>query len=57
MTISQYVMCIVLFICIYTLVDRICRCIEHCSNSKHYSKMQIGMANEKKEKKDVCEEV
>lgn len=37
MTIFQYFLAfVVLYICIYALIDRVCKCIEHCSTAKAY---------------------
>ena len=41
MTIFQYTLLIVvIFICVYTLVDRICKCIEHCATAKAYGEFR-----------------
>ena len=31
---------IVLYLCIYTLINRICQCIEHCATARAYSKFR-----------------
>lgn len=41
MTIFQYTLLIVvIFICVYTLVDRICKCVEHCATAKAYGEFR-----------------
>lgn len=29
---------ILVYICIYSLIDRICKCVEHCATAKGFSK-------------------
>lgn len=29
-------LCLVIYIMLYVLVDRICKCFEHCANAKYY---------------------
>ena len=33
---NQALMIVLLFICTYCLVDRVCKCIEHCAMGKAY---------------------
>ena len=41
MTMFQYTLLIVVIsICVYTLVDRICKCIEHCATAKAYGEFR-----------------
>lgn len=41
MTFIQIVgLLVMLFICVYSLIERICRCIEHCATARAYSKFQ-----------------
>lgn len=37
---QQLIILIVLYICAYSLVDRICKCIEHCALAKGYAKLE-----------------
>lgn len=37
---QQALLFIIVFICAYTLIDRICKCIEHCATAKAYSKFR-----------------
>lgn len=39
-TIQQILFVLIIFICVYTLIDRICKCIEHCATAKAYSKFR-----------------
>ena len=44
MTLFQVALFIVLiYICIFGIVNRICKCVEHCATSKSYG--QIAVAN------------
>ena len=41
MTVFQQVLLfVIVFICAYTLIDRICKCIEYCAIAKAYSKFR-----------------
>ena len=31
---------VVAYICVYTLIDRVCQCIEHCATARAYSKFR-----------------
>lgn len=58
---------IVLHLCIYTLINRICQCIEHCATARTYSKfrengvlvkmddVEAGIQKSNKEKENVKE--
>lgn len=58
---------IVLYLCIYTLINRICQCIEHCATARAYSKfrengvlvkmddVEAGIQKSNKEKENVKE--
>lgn len=37
---------LIIFFCVYTLIDRICKCIEYCAGIKTYSDQQEGKKNE-----------
>lgn len=39
-TIQQILFVLIIFICAYALIDRICKCIEHCATAKAYSKFR-----------------
>lgn len=38
--IQQIIVLIILYLCVYTLIDRICKCIEHCATARAYSKFR-----------------
>lgn len=38
--IQQLIVLIILYLCVYTLIDRICKCVEHCATAKAYSKFR-----------------
>lgn len=38
--VQQLIVLIILFLCVYMLIDRICKCIEHCATAKAYSKFR-----------------
>lgn len=41
MTIFQQItVLIILYICVYALISRICKCIEHCATARAYSKFR-----------------
>lgn len=41
MTLFQHVLLVlILFICVYTLIDRICKCVEHCATAKAFGKFR-----------------
>ena len=59
----------IIYLCIYALISRICKCIEHCATARAYSKFRengvmvkmndveagIIKSNQEKEKvKDIC---
>ena len=60
---------VVVYICIYALIDRICQCIEHCATARAYSKfrengvlvtmdaVEAGIKKLNKERQDVAERV
>lgn len=29
---------LIAYICVFSLVDRICKCVEHCANAKSFAK-------------------
>lgn len=31
---------IILYLCIYALINRVCKCIEHCATARAYSKFR-----------------
>ena len=37
---QQALLIVLIFICTYTLIDRICKCIEHCATAKAYGKFK-----------------
>lgn len=58
---------IVVYLCVYALISRICQCIEHCATARAYSKfrengvlvkmddVEAGIKKSNKEKQDVAE--
>ena len=41
MSFVQYVIAfLILYICVYALINRVCQCIEHCATAKAYSKFR-----------------
>ncbi len=41
MTFVQIVIAfLIVYICVYTLINRVCQCIEHCATAKAYSKFR-----------------
>ena len=70
MSFLQYVIAfLILYICVYALINRVCQCIEHCATAKAYSKfrengvlikmndVEAGIIKSKKEKDDVKETI
>lgn len=60
---------IIVYVCIYALIDRILKCVEHCATARAYSKfreagivttmnaVRDGIEKAKEEKDDVAEGV
>lgn len=41
MTLLQYLIVgLILYLCLYALINRLCQCIEHCATARAYSKLQ-----------------
>lgn len=41
MTFLQYLIVgLILYLCLYALINRLCQCIEHCATAKAYGKLQ-----------------
>lgn len=40
--IQLLIMFIVVYLCVYSLIDRVLKCIEHCATAKAYGKNQRG---------------
>lgn len=62
MTFLQYLIVgLILYLCLYVLINRLCQCIEHCATAKAYGKFReagimIKMEDvQKKIKKDTEE--
>lgn len=36
--VSIAILIVIIYICLFTLVDRICKCVEHCATAKSFSK-------------------
>lgn len=70
MTFMQMVIAfVIVYICVYALIGRICQCIEHCATARAYSKfrengvpvkmddVEAGIKMSIKEKNDVEERI
>ena len=70
MTFVQIVIAfLIVYICVYALINRVCQCIEHCATARAYSKfrengvlvkmdaVEAGIIKSKKEKDNVKETV
>lgn len=70
MNFVQYMLSfLVLYICVYALINRVCQCIEHCATARAYSKfrengvlvkmdaVEAGIKKSNKEKEDVKETI
>lgn len=68
MTFVQIVIAfLIVYICVYALINRVCQCIEHCATAKAYSKfresgmqlkmddVEAGIQKANKEKEHVKE--
>ena len=68
MTFVQIVIAfLIVYICVYALINRVCQCIEHCATAKAYSKfrergmqlkmddIEAGIQKSNKEKEHVKE--
>ena len=44
------IICVIVYICLFTLVDRICKCVEHCANAKSFTRTADAFANELKKR-------
>ena len=68
MTFVQIVIAfLIVYICVYALINRVCQCIEHCATAKAYSKfresgmqlkmddIEAGIQKAKKKKEHVKE--
>lgn len=67
--IGATIFCVVIYLCIYALISRICQCIEHCATARAYSKfrengvlvkmddVEAGIKKSNKEKQNVAERV
>lgn len=41
MTFLQYMIAfLILYLCVYALISRVCKCIEHCATARAYSKFR-----------------
>lgn len=41
------VLIIIVYLCTYVLIDRICRCVENCALAKAYAETQVEMSKVK----------
>ena len=70
MSFVQYVIAfLILYICVYALINRMCQCIEHCATARAYSKfrengvlvkmddVEAGIQKSNKEKENVKETI
>lgn len=71
MNFLQYMIAfLILYLCVYALINRVCKCIEHCATARAYSKFRengvmvkmddvtsgiIKMNDEKKKAEDYVE--
>lgn len=68
MNFVQYVIAfLILYLCMYALINRVCQCIEHCATARAYSKfrengvlvkiddVEAGIKKSNKEKENVKE--
>ncbi len=68
MTFVQIVIAfLIVYICVYALINRVCQCIEHCATARAYSKfrengvlmkmdsIEAGIRKNNKEKENVKE--
>lgn len=49
--IQLIVLTLILYCCIFALINRVCKCIEHCATARAYSK--FGKDKEKKNVKEM----
>lgn len=45
-------LCVVIYICLYGLVDRICKCCEHCANARYCAEYMSRSEVDKKMKRE-----
>lgn len=46
LTFLQYlIVTIIVYLCLYSLISRICQCVEHCATAKAYEKYQEAEKN------------
>lgn len=70
MTFMQFIVAFfILYLCIYALINRVCKCIEHCATARAYSKfrengvlvkmddVEAGIQKSNQEKENVKEMV
>ena len=45
MTFLQYlILGLILYLCLYALINRVCKCIEHCATARAYGKLrEVGV--------------
>lgn len=60
---------IILYLCVYALINRVCKCVEHCATARAYSKfrengvlvkmddVEAGIQKSNKEKENVKETI
>ena len=60
---------IILYLCVYALINRVCKCVEHCATARAYSKfrengvlvkmddVEAGIQKANKEKENVKETI
>ncbi len=70
MTFIQFIVAFfILYLCVYALINRVCKCIEHCATARAYSKfrengvlvkmddVEAGIQKSNQEKENVKEMV
>lgn len=46
--VQMIILFLIAYVCLYALVDRIMRCIEHCAKAKAYGKFKEGEPHDTK---------
>lgn len=48
------IMFLIGYVCLYALIDRVMKCIEHCATARAYGRFrEAGIAKSKEEKRNV----
>ena len=46
------ILIVIVFICLYALIDRVCKCVEHCATAKSFTKAVEASEKVKTEKEE-----